>query len=83
MRKIVVCMGSSCFSRGNQRNLEYILGFLVHHNLSMKVELCGSRCENKCSMGPFINIDGKPFAIRDQESLEMILRNELLGRVAA
>ncbi|HEY9070091.1 MAG TPA: (2Fe-2S) ferredoxin domain-containing protein [Candidatus Ozemobacteraceae bacterium] len=83
MRKIVVCMGSSCFSRGNQGNLEYILDFLVRHDLSMKVELRGSRCENKCSKGPLINIDGKPYVVHDHETLEMILRHELLDQMAA
>ncbi|HNW34293.1 MAG TPA: (2Fe-2S) ferredoxin domain-containing protein [Candidatus Ozemobacteraceae bacterium] len=82
-RKIVVCMGSSCFSRGNQGNLEYILDFLVRHNLSMQVELRGSRCENKCSIGPLVHIDGKQYVVRDHETLEMLLRRELLETMAA
>ena len=31
--KIVVCIGSSCFSRGNERNVEVIQKYLEEHHL--------------------------------------------------
>ncbi|MBS4773231.1 MAG: (2Fe-2S) ferredoxin domain-containing protein [Proteobacteria bacterium] len=55
---IKVCMGSSCFARGNSKNLQVIQNFLESHNLSAEVELTGLRCCDQCSKGPNITIDG-------------------------
>ena len=35
-RKIVICMGSSCFARGNEENLRVIEDFLKSNNLQVK-----------------------------------------------
>ena len=53
---ITVCMGSSCFARGNQRNLDVLERFIAQHKLENAVDLCGSRCEGRCSEGPIIRI---------------------------
>jgi NADH:ubiquinone oxidoreductase subunit E len=59
-RKIVieVCMGSSCFSRGNKRNLELLQEYLRQENLEHLVELRGRLCSGSCKKGPNITIDG-------------------------
>ena len=36
---IMICMGSSCFSRGNSRNIEVIQNYLGTHSLPPGVEL--------------------------------------------
>lgn len=56
---IVVCMGSSCFVRGNKKNLEYIEGLIEKDDLNIKLELSGNRCEKKCDRGPNIIINNK------------------------
>ena len=58
-RRIVVCMGSSCFARGNAENLEAIERYLAERGLAAEVELTGSRCEGRCSDGPVVTIDGQ------------------------
>ena len=50
-KKIQVCMGSSCFARGNNRNLQVITKYLKDNNLDAEIELCGLRCCNLCSKG--------------------------------
>ena len=40
-RKIVICMGSSCFARGNEENLRVIEDFLKSNNLQTDVLLSG------------------------------------------
>ncbi len=57
-RRIVICMGSSCFARGNRKNLEVVEQFLREHELDVRVELAGSRCEEYCKLGPNVQIDG-------------------------
>lgn len=56
--KIIICMGSSCFARGNAENLEFIESYIKDNNLNATIELVGSRCEGKCSVGPNINVNG-------------------------
>ena len=51
-------MGSSCFSRGNGKNLPRIQQFLKSSGLGTRVTLKGCRCGNVCSGGPNIWVDG-------------------------
>jgi NADH:ubiquinone oxidoreductase subunit E len=57
---IKICMGSSCFSRGNALNVEIIQRFVVQEAESIRVEaeLSGTLCEGLCKEGPIISIDG-------------------------
>ncbi|MEG1480414.1 MAG: NAD(P)H-dependent oxidoreductase subunit E [Kiritimatiellia bacterium] len=52
MVKVTICMGSSCFSRGNSRNLEAVREWLKQNNKEAEVEFKGCRCGGKCSDGP-------------------------------
>ena len=55
---ITVCMGSSCFTRGNNLNVEIIERFLREHKLDGRVELRGCLCEGHCKDGTNIAING-------------------------
>jgi len=57
--QITICMGSSCFSRGNGRNIEVIQDYLASHGLPPAVELTGHLCQGHCKSGPNITINGK------------------------
>lgn len=75
---IVICMGSSCFARGNDRNLVVIENFLARNGLESEVLLSGSRCEGNCPEGPNLRIDGKAFNQVCHEELEGILKGVFL-----
>lgn len=72
--KIVICMGSSCFARGNERNIRVIQDFLQKNNLEADVEFVGAHCENVCSNGPNITIDGVMYNKLDGETLIDLLK---------
>ena len=74
---ITVCMGSSCFSRGNSSNAEIIQDFIQKNNLEGKVKVAGCLCEGECKSGPNIKINGKLFTDVSPEGLEILLRHEL------
>ena len=76
--EIVVCMGSSCFARGNQENLAFLESFVKEHNLDANIELAGTRCENKCASGPNIFINGIEYNNVTQDMLEKILSEFLV-----
>ncbi|MGL1891246.1 MAG: (2Fe-2S) ferredoxin domain-containing protein [Spirochaetaceae bacterium] len=51
---IKICMGSSCFSRGNRENIEIIKMFLKKNDLDTDILLIGNLCEAECKTGPNI-----------------------------
>ena len=69
LHTIIICMGSSCFARGNRNNLPLIERFLIERGLDQRVEIRGSRCEERCAEGPNILIDGKPYSNVDEGAL--------------
>lgn len=71
--EIVVCMGSSCFARGNAQNLEFIENYIKDNNLDAKIELAGSRCEGKCADGPNIIINGIEYNCVSEEKIMLLL----------
>ncbi len=70
---ITVCMGSSCFARGNQENLAFLEDYINEHGIDANIELEGTRCENKCASGPNIYINGKEYNGVDIDKLKKIL----------
>ena len=59
--EIKVCMGSACFAKGNQENLEAIKQYIEDNNLEADITMIGSLCENKCDVGPRIIVNGKEY----------------------
>lgn len=74
--EIKVCMGSACFAKGNQENLEFIKQYIEENNLDSKVSITGSLCENKCEQGPRIIVDDKEYTNVTVQDLEKILKGE-------
>ena len=70
---IKICMGSSCFARGNAKNLQTIQSFIEKNGLDAEVELSGLRCCDNCSKGPNITIDGTEYNNIDSGTLLDIL----------
>jgi len=66
-------MGSSCFARGNSKNLQTIQEYIAKNNLDAQIELTGLRCCNNCSKGPNITIDDKEYNNLDSNTLLDIL----------
>lgn len=70
---IVICMGSSCFARGNEKTVEACESFLAERGLKdeVDVDLGASLCTGHCAEGPVVVVDGKvythvdPLVMRD------------------
>ena len=75
---IAVCVGSSCFSRGNDKNLEIIQNYLKEINSTDEVELRGCLCQDKCNSGPNITINGKLYTNVDPRTITDILNHKLI-----
>lgn len=77
--KLEICMGSSCFSRGNRENLGLIQRFVDESNLGERVEvvLAGSLCQNNCQRGPNMRIDGVNYQLGTAAETLNLLRQHL------
>jgi NADH:ubiquinone oxidoreductase subunit E len=68
-------MGSSCFSRGNNRNIEVIQQFLSSHPLLAGVELTGHLCQGFCKEGPNVTINGRMYHQVDPAAIVSLLNH--------
>ncbi len=55
-KEIVICLGSSCFARGNKQTVKIIQDYLKNNNLEKDVYYHGNHCFGKCDKGPFVKI---------------------------
>ena len=55
-KEIVICLGSSCFARGNRQFLHVINEYLKEKNLVGEVQFHGQRCFGNCSAGPTLRL---------------------------
>jgi NADH:ubiquinone oxidoreductase subunit E len=54
--KIVLCLGSSCFARGNKDIIPVIHKYISRNNLGDKVEFRADHCTGNCCEGPNIYV---------------------------
>lgn len=75
-KEIVICLGSSCFARGNNKNLEFIQEYLMVNDLKAKITFKGQLCSQQCSKGPVVIIDGEMFTDVNKTKLMEILNSK-------
>ncbi len=73
--KIVVCMGSSCYLRGNRDTLEIIKRYIAENNFDADIELKGALCEEKCKYGPNIRINDMLYSNVEPNTVTDILNH--------
>jgi NADH:ubiquinone oxidoreductase subunit E len=71
-----ICLGSSCFSRGNKDVVMFIREYLRKNHLDDKVIFKGSRCMGRCSNGPNLTINGVTTEGVTLSKIESILEKE-------
>lgn len=72
-----ICLGSSCFSRGNKEVVQFIREYLKKNHLDDKVIFKGARCLGLCSKGPNMLVNGRIIEGVDITRVEKILEEEL------
>ncbi len=75
--KVELCMGSSCFARGNSSVLSAIENYINENDLGDRVELEGHLCLGKCNTGPHVAINGKEYSALDEDNVIDLLKKEL------
>jgi len=71
--KILICLGSSCHSRGNAENIKVVQDFLKERQIESRIDFRGHLCNEMCNRGPVIEIDDQVFEGVTQSNLPEIL----------
>jgi NADH:ubiquinone oxidoreductase subunit E len=74
---VVICMGSSCFSRGNNNTLQVLKTYVAHKGLDDQVLLQGKLCEACCCEGPHMSIDDVRYEKANMTTAVDILEHHL------
>jgi len=72
--EIRICLGSSCFARGNKKMVQVIQQFLTQNHLEEKVIFHGSHCFGHCGEGPMIQIGEELMHSQDPEEMKRLLK---------
>jgi len=77
--EITICLGSSCFSRGNGKTLQAINKYLEENKLNDMVFFHGELCTGKCAKGPILKIGDQIYEEVDPDSVVDILNGVFLN----
>ena len=80
--QIVICMGSSCFARGNADNLRILQDYLQRNQLQASIHVRGQLCHENCKRGPNLSIGDRLFSGVSPQSLPALLDTELKPRLS-
>jgi len=75
-KEIKICLGSSCFSRGNKKTLQVVQKYLKDHQLEREVILKGNHCFSNCNKGPVLKIGPQVYEEVSDETVLDILESE-------
>jgi NADH:ubiquinone oxidoreductase subunit E len=72
-----ICLGSSCFSRGNKDVVMFIKDYMRKNHLEDKFIFKGARCMGHCSNGPNLKINEELIEGVKLSVIESILEKEV------
>jgi NADH:ubiquinone oxidoreductase subunit E len=72
-KEVVICLGSSCFARGNKQLVKIVNDYLRDRNLLNEVRFHGERCFGQCAAGPSMKLDEIIKENLDEESIIAIM----------
>jgi NADH:ubiquinone oxidoreductase subunit E len=76
---IVLCLGSSCFARGNQEIIRLVKKYIDKKNIGDRIEFKGDHCFNQCSLGPNMLVGDKLYQEITEKNIAAILDEALSG----
>ena len=63
MKKITVCIGSSCHLKGSREVVEKLQELIKDNDLEDNIELAGTFCMGNCQKGVSVSINDKLFSV--------------------
>lgn len=71
--EITICMGSSCFARGNAENLEILKRYSKNKDSRIRIHIKGCLCQENCKHGPNLTINGSIYHALTAQELTALL----------
>lgn len=71
--EIIICLGSSCFARGNRDSLKFVEKYIKEHDLAERADFRGKLCSSNCGKGPILFIDKKIYEEVNVDQLATLL----------
>ena len=75
MTIVKICLGSSCFARGNNQILTLLKQEIEAKKLNAMLEIVGCRCSNLCADGPNVFVDEKKYTHVTAQDIPSILES--------
>ena len=79
MKKLVVCIGSSCHLKGSRQVVEELQKLIDQNNLKEEVELAGTFCMGNCQKGVSVKLNDQLFSVSPQ-TVKEFFENEILKK---
>ena len=79
MKKVVVCIGSSCHLKGSRQVVEELQKLIDQNNLKEEVELAGTFCMGNCQKGVSVKLNDQMFSVSPQ-TVKEVFENEILKK---
>ena len=79
MRKITVCVGSSCHLKGAPKIVEKLKRLLKKNHLEAEIELGASFCCGQCTEGVIVEFDNQIVKNVSPNNIEEIFYQQLKG----
>ncbi len=74
--EVEICLGSSCFSRGNKDVVMFVKEYLRKNHLDDRIIFRGARCMGLCSNGPNMRINDRIIEGVTISKIESVLDKE-------
>ena len=74
---ITICLGSSCFARGNRKTVTRIQEYIKENHLEKLIHFSGNHCFGKCNKGPVLKINDKIYEGVDEKSAISFIDKEI------
>ncbi|MHB9130129.1 MAG: (2Fe-2S) ferredoxin domain-containing protein [Armatimonadota bacterium] len=78
MRRIEVCMGSSCYLKGAYQVLDTFTALIRQHGLEGEVTLAGAFCKEHCRQGVSVQIDQQVYSVPDPATARELFSTQFL-----
>lgn len=79
--EIKICVGSSCFAKGNKNNLDFVQEYLKVNNLKAVITTKGQLCTKQCDKGPVV-IGGETYTHVSKAVLMNLLEEKLKHEIS-
>lgn len=71
--EVKICLGSSCFARGNSQLIHQVREYLRQEHLENQVNFKGARCFNACKSGPVMQVNTElVYGIQENNVIELL-----------